>query len=74
MVSTFRRRDLAKQVEIPLSLKELGLEKANFESNLEKLVDDAFNDTQIITAPRAPSYQELEDLFLCVYRGESVDF
>ena len=67
-------RDLAKEISNPLSLEELGVEENQYRQLLEKMVDDAFNDTQIITAPRAPSYQELEKLFEYVYRGQPVDF
>lgn len=67
-------RDLAREVSNPLSLEELGLDKIEFQQLLDKMVDDAFNDTQIITAPRAPSYQELEKLFLYAYQGQPVDF
>lgn len=67
-------RDLAKTVENPISLAEMGLDKKTFSEQLEKMVDDAFNDTQIITAPRAPSYLELEKLFQYVYDGHTVDF
>ncbi|HDD55626.1 MAG TPA: iron-containing alcohol dehydrogenase [Chloroflexi bacterium] len=67
-------RDLAREVENPLSLEELGLDQKEFQQVLEKMVDDAFNDTQIITAPRAPSYQELEKLFLAAYSGQPVEF
>ena len=67
-------RDLAKKIENPLSLSELGIDKKAFENQLEKIVDDSFNDTQIITAPRAPSYGDLEKLFQYVYDGQSVDF
>ncbi len=67
-------RNLAREIENPLSLSELGLDEVSFQEQLEKLVDDTFNDTQIITSPRAPSYQELERLFRCVYNGEQVDF
>lgn len=67
-------RALAREIENPLSLKELGLEEKAYRQILEKMVDDAFNDTQIITAPRAPSYQELEMLFEYAYRGQPVDF
>jgi alcohol dehydrogenase class IV len=67
-------RDLAKTVDNPISLTELGLDKNTFIGQLEKLVDDTFNDTQIITAPRAPSFQELERLYQYVYDGQPVDF
>jgi alcohol dehydrogenase class IV len=67
-------RKLSTEIENPPSLEGLGLEKAQFNQHLEEMVDDAFNDTQIITAPRAPSYQELEQLFQYVYSGQPVDF
>lgn len=67
-------RDLAQKIENPISLSELGIEKKDFDEKLEKMVDDSFNDTQIITAPRAPSYQELDKLFQSVYGGQPVDF
>ena len=63
-----------KRVENPLSLAELKIDKTTFDDLLEKMVDDSFNDTQIITAPRAPSYGELEKLFQYVYDGQPVDF
>ena len=67
-------RDLAQKIKNPISLSELGIEKEDFDGKLEKMVDDSFNDTQIITAPRAPSYGELEKLFQYVYDGQPVDF
>ena len=67
-------RDLARTLENPLSLEELGVDQDEYQQKLEKLVDDAFNDTQIVTAPRAPSYQELEKLFQYAYSGEPIDF
>lgn len=67
-------RDLSRKIENPLSLAELGIKEDSFQAQLEKLVDDAFNDTQIITAPRAPSYDELEKLFLSAFHGQPVDY
>jgi hypothetical protein len=37
-------------------------------------VDDALNDTQMLTACRSPSYDELRRLFLYAYDGRRVDF
>jgi len=67
-------RNLSQDIGNPVCLAEAGLDKKNFDDQLEKMVDDAFNDTQIITAPRAPSYQELEQLFQYLYSGQPVDF
>jgi alcohol dehydrogenase class IV len=67
-------RDLLKITETPISLAGLGLDENKFESNLEKLVDDSFNDTQIITAPRPPSFEELEKIYRYAFRGQPIDF
>ena len=67
-------RDLLKMTETPISLAGLGLDENKFESKLEKLVDDSFNDTQIITAPRAPSFEELEKIYRYAYNGQPIDF
>jgi alcohol dehydrogenase class IV len=67
-------RDLCRQVGNPTSVAEVGIERAAYEAQMDKLVDDAFNDTQIITAVRTPSYEELRQLFLYAYDGRSVDF
>ena len=67
-------RDLIEEIGNPTSVSQIGIERGAYEAQLEKLVDDAFNDTQIITAPRAPSYEELRQLFLAVYEGGRVVF
>ena len=67
-------RDLIRRIGNPTSLAEAGVERAAFEAQLDKLVDDAFNDTQIVTVARSPSYDELRQLFLHAYEGREVDF
>jgi alcohol dehydrogenase class IV len=69
-----RIRDLCREIGSPVSVGELGIERADYEAQLDKLVEDAFNDTQILTACRAPSYDELRQLFLYAYDGQSIDF
>ena len=67
-------RDLCREIGNPNSVAEAGVDRAAYEAHLDKLIDDAFNDTQIITACRAPSYDELRQLFLYAYQGRPVDF
>jgi alcohol dehydrogenase class IV len=67
-------RDLCRIIGNPTSIAEASIESAAFEAQLDKLVDDAFNDTQILTACRAPSYDELRQLFLYAYQGRPIDF
>ena len=67
-------QDLLKITETPLNLKDLGINGDDFDSQIDKLVDDSFNDTQIITAPRTPSFQELEKIYRYAFRGQPIDF
>src|SRR5690606_19482720 len=67
-------RELTRQIGNPTQMSEVGLQRAAFEAQLNKLVDDAFNDTQMVTACRSPSYEELARLFLAAYDGQPVYF
>ena len=67
-------RRLALDIDSPTSVAELGVERAAYEAKLEKMVEDAFNDTQMVTAPRCPTYEELERLFLYAFDGLEVYF
>jgi alcohol dehydrogenase class IV len=69
-----RVRDLCREIGSPTSVAGAGVEREAYEAQLDKLVEDAFNDTQIITACRAPSYDELRQIFLYAYEGQPVDF
>ena len=69
-----RIRELCREVGNPVSVAEAGIERAAFEAALDKLVDDAFNDTQMVTAVRAPSYDELRRLYVYAFEGRPVDF
>lgn len=67
-------REVSREVGLPGNIADAGIDESEFISQLDKLVDDAFNDTQMITAARTPSFQELEQLFKYAYHGQPVDF
>jgi len=69
-----RLRELTRTIGNPTAVAELGIERLAYEAALDKLVDDAFNDTQMITAVRTPRYDELRQLFLYAYEGREVGF
>jgi alcohol dehydrogenase class IV len=69
-----RIRDLCREIGSCVSVSDLDIERADYEAQLDKLIEDAFNDTQMIAACRAPSYDELRQLFLYAYDGRSIDF
>jgi alcohol dehydrogenase class IV len=67
-------RELCRQIGNPTSVSEAGIGRKDYEQQLDKLVDDALNDTQMVTALRAPSLEETRQLFLYAYEGRPVDF
>jgi len=69
-----RIRDLIREIGNPTSVAEAGVEREAYEAQLDKLVDDAFNDTQMVTVARPPSYDELRQLFVYAYEGREVNF
>ena len=69
-----RIRDLSREVGNPTCISEMGITREAYEARLEKLVDDAFNDTQVVAAARMPSFEEMERLFVCAYEGDPADF
>jgi len=67
-------RDLCRKVGNPTSIAEAGIKRKVYESQLDKLVDDALNDTQMVTSVRTPSIEEMRQLFLYAYDGRPIDF
>ena len=67
-------RSLVSEIGNPLSLREAGISSEVFEASVEKMVVMAENDTQIITAARSPSTEQLRRLFEHAFESRAVDF
>ncbi len=65
-------RDLARRINQPMAVKELGISREDFEAAMQKMIEDGENDT--ITSARIPDREELARLFRYAYEGKSVDF
>ena len=60
---------LAKEVEIPMSLKENGIPRDEFEQQVAELADRAFEDQCTTANPRLPLVHELEEIYRKAYEG-----
>jgi acetaldehyde dehydrogenase/alcohol dehydrogenase len=69
-----RVRALQRSLGQPLSVSEMGINRDDYISALEKLCDFAEMDTQMLGIPRVPERGELEQLFTCAYDGSAVEF
>lgn len=67
-------RDLERQINQPLCIAELGIEKTALDSEIEQLIENALNDTQTIMSTRIPDEYDLRLLFQYAYDGKMIDF
>jgi alcohol dehydrogenase class IV len=66
---------LAEKIGQPRSIRQaLDISLAELEADLERLIDHAEADTQIITAVRSPSTEDVRKLFLYAYHGQVIDW
>jgi alcohol dehydrogenase class IV len=66
--------DLARQIDQPLTIRDLGIAQEDFEANLPKLVANAETDTSMVTSIRVPSTEQCEQLFRYAYEGKEIGF
>ncbi len=67
-------RGLIQRIGNPASVASLGIARSAYEAELEKLMDDTFNDTQMVTVCRDPSYEDLRQILMYAYEGRTIDF
>jgi alcohol dehydrogenase class IV len=67
-------RDLMHEINLPLSLKDAGIRRDEFEALLPSIVDHADVDPNIIQSLRIPETEEVEMLLRYAYDGKPVDF
>ncbi|WP_260144676.1 bifunctional acetaldehyde-CoA/alcohol dehydrogenase [Levilactobacillus brevis] len=65
--------DLAHSVDVTLSLKANGVDKAHFDQAVDKLAELAFEDQCTTANPREPLVSELKQIMLDEYDGKNVE-
>ncbi len=63
-----------KQLDIPLSLKEFGINEAEFKEKISKIAKLAVGDACTGSNPRPVTPAEMEKLLTCIYYGTPVEF
>lgn len=67
-------KEFMKKVELPLSIKEMGIKWEDYLSKLDDLVMKAEMSTCNFVNPRVPTSEDLKRLFIYAFEGRSVDF
>nr|WP_302596784.1 bifunctional acetaldehyde-CoA/alcohol dehydrogenase [uncultured Cellulosilyticum sp.] len=63
-------RDLMKELNIPFTLKEMGVDEQTYLSKIEELSYKAFEDQCTTANPRLPKVTELQELYRKAYYGK----
>lgn len=62
-------RDLIKELNMPSTIAECGVDREVFMSKVSELADKAFEDQCTPTNPRLPLVKELEEIYIKAYNG-----
>ena len=61
-------------LDVPLALKDFGIDKEDFEAKLPKLVEYAYGDICCFLSPRPITAQQCENVMRYAYDGRDIDF
>lgn len=62
--------DLKRDIELPMTIKEAGVDEGKFLATLDEMSEAAFNDQCTGANPRYPLISEIKTLYLQAYYGE----
>jgi alcohol dehydrogenase class IV len=63
-----------RQMNFATSIKKLGIDREEFEKNLDQLITLCFQDPSSVMAPRTPNMEEFAKLYRYAYEGKDIDF
>jgi len=67
-------KEFIKKIDLPTSIKEMGITWEKYQENLDELVKKAEMSTCNFVNPRVPSSEDLRKLFTYAFDGRSIDF
>lgn len=59
-----------RDLELPISIKALGIDEKTYKDEIENLAEQAFDDQCTGTNPRYPLIDEIKELFIKLYEGK----
>ena len=63
-------RELMKEINLPATIKDAGVDEKVFLEKLDSMVEDAFDDQCTGANPRYPLMSEIKEMYLSAYYGE----
>ncbi|MCU0576486.1 MAG: iron-containing alcohol dehydrogenase [Desulfobacterota bacterium] len=65
---------LMKELDVPLSLKKLGIDRGGFEARMEEMVTFTMEDIDTFFSPRPITREQAERILRYAYDGRDIDF
>ena len=66
--------DLKKEINVPASIREYGIEKDAWMNEVKRMAQNAYNDVCTSFNPRKITVEEFEKLYTALYEGEAINF
>jgi alcohol dehydrogenase class IV len=67
-------REFLTSLNVPLSIKDFGISKEDFEQKLPKLIEYSFGDISCYLSPRPITPEQCEQVMRYAYDGRDIDF
>jgi alcohol dehydrogenase class IV len=67
-------KNLQEEVDFITNLKDLGIQRDEFDKNLDKIISLCFQDPSGVMAPRTPTKEEFAKIITYAYEGKDIDF
>lgn len=67
-------RNMNREMDIPLTIKEYGISETDFNENLDFIAHNAVMDACTGSNPRKATEEEIKNLLQCMYNGRKVNF
>ncbi len=67
-------KNLLLELDLPLSLEEMGVTKEKYDSEIEAVIEYALNDSGTLSNPRPVDYEDYVKIFEYLYIGKELDF
>ncbi|RFU63110.1 iron-containing alcohol dehydrogenase [Peribacillus glennii] len=67
-------RRLNKSLNLPLTLKEFGVDEAEFHKHLDQMAEGAVEDPCTPSNPRQVSVEDMKKIYIAAYNGDQINF
>lgn len=67
-------KNLNKEMDIPLTMKDYGISEEDFKANVDRVANNAIQDACTGSNPRSINEDEMKKLFTAIYYGDKVNF